>query len=295
MPWYFSDCEKGERGQAAAYKPTERMPVSVVGRLGETVTEKCLLLPEAVSVKGANIHVPVKYVRYRGRGREGLSPRVVYVMAKLPPLSAGKYRVTVVFIDYSYGGDKSKIQGPIAKRPYHRLTCDVTVRKALALSWGKPANGVQVGLSAEAKSESGKAMYFTVCVKNKGKKSLRFRGASATREWDLAFAPKDGGIPYHARNVVRYAPLSPDTVLRSGQRQKIPLGLGGPRWVFVRGAKWDWDAPSVQALPPGKYTVTASYEHAAGHGDDEACQYWHGKITAGAVEIEIKPKAKVKK
>jgi hypothetical protein len=44
----------------------------------------------------------------------------------------------------------------------------------------------------------------------------------------------------------------------------------------------------LDTLPAGKYAVTASYEHAEHRGGD--CPYWHGKVTTGAVEIEIKPK-----
>ena len=44
-----------------------------------------------------------------------------------------------------------------------------------------------------------------------------------------------------------------------------------------------------KSLAPGKYAVTASYEHAKGHPEDRPCPYWHGKVTTGAVEIEIKP------
>jgi hypothetical protein len=46
-------------------------------------------------------------------------------------------------------------------------------------------------------------------------------------------------------------------------------------------------APSRQSLPAGKYAVIATYAHPM-HAWRKPCDYWHGAVTTGPVEIEIK-------
>jgi len=270
--------------------------------------------PEAGSIGGTRIDIPVKFVRWRGDTFETPSPCSVYFMVRLPALSAGKYQAKVTFADYVCWGDKSKIELPkktsAAAPRFKPLTCEFEVKPAKAtaaktpsISWGKAVNGLQAGVSADAGYESGKPMQFAVRVRNKGDKPKRLYQAGTGRhlgvdsllQWDLTFLSDDGSVDHRAHyRVMRYEPASPDVVLRPGQEEAVPIVVGGRRWEFwERIKRRDVTAP-LPTLPPGKYTVAAVYEH-PDHKQGSECPYWHGKITTGGVEIEIKPKAKANK
>jgi hypothetical protein len=307
---------KKEFSAAADGKPADRQRaliagrrITLIGKLPGTVGEHDFFQGQVGTIKGTEIEVTAKYVRYAGKTSEPPARRAAYLVVYLPALPAGKYRARVVIADHIYKGDRAKITRVPPTRPptlLRPLICRFEVRAAGKVSWGKPGGGPRAGLSAaEAKFESGKPMEFVVHLKNIGKKPLKLANAGAmswlgySLEWHLVFTPKGGGIP---RRAVCLAPRwkynPPNISLAAGQSALVRVLVGGKKWQFVDArpllAKKDLAGP-LTALPPGKYTVTASYEHAAGHAGDEACQYWHGKVTTGAVEIEIKPKAKVKK
>lgn len=87
--------------------------------------------------------------------------------------------------------------------------------------------------------------------------------------------------------------------LAVGQQNALEMGLERHSLGLL---KPDGGQPVNRTLPPGKYTVTASYAHpgkyavhgnpdsCAGHEQDKPCPYWRGTVTTGPVEIEIKPR-----
>ncbi len=86
--------------------------------------------------------------------------------------------------------------------------------------------------------------------------------------------------------------------LAVGQQNAVEMGLERHSLGLLN---LDGGQPANPSLPPGKYTVTASYAHpgisavggnpdaCAGHEQGKPCTYWRGTVTTGPVEIEIKP------
>lgn len=105
----------------------------------------------------------------------------------------------------------------------------------------------------------------------------------------LTFTAKAGGalwIPvYEPGGKMSELPMAV-AMLAKGEQTSLELSTDSRWWAFREAGK----SARLKSLPPGKYTVTASYEHAAGHAQEEICPYWHGKVATGAVEIEIKAK-----
>jgi len=129
---------------------------------------------------------------------------------------------------------------------------------------------------------------------HKPEKPLKLFAAGSAHAWRLVFAPKDGGAP-------RVAVYTPPFPIPEGEHlvlEDAPVTRGvtmdiNMHWEF-RDARDDVANDEritpAKILPPGRYTVTATYEHPAGHPQDEVCPYWHGTVTSSAVEIEIVPK-----
>lgn len=107
--------------------------------------------------------------------------------------------------------------------------------------------------------------------------------------WRFIFTPVGGGTSWQAYWA---APLSPPPAtveesainIGSSNEDAVELALG-PGWMFNDLQDRQLD---IRTLPAGKYNVTASYAHLE-HAQREPCPYWHGTVTTGAVEIEIKP------
>ncbi len=86
--------------------------------------------------------------------------------------------------------------------------------------------------------------------------------------------------------------------LAVGQQNAVEMGLERHSLSLLNP---DGGRPASRTLPPGKYTVTASYAHpgkyavhgnldsCAGHEQGKPCTYWHGTVTTGPVVIEIVP------
>lgn len=165
------------------------------------------------------------------------------------------------------------------------------------VSWGKPVEGLQAGFSAgKAEFQEGKEIKLSLHIRNAGKKPLKVYGAISSGErWRIVFAPEQGGVPRKAQ--YNYKPASYiDIALAEGQEYTslFTMGIPGYGWTFEDAR----DATSaikkaapLEHLPPGKYSVKATYVWSEVAGS----RLWSGKITTGAVEIEIKPKAKEKK
>ncbi len=279
--------------------------ITLVGKLPGTVGEHDFFQGQGGAIKGAEIEVTAKYVRYTGLTSEPPARRAAYLVVYLPALPAGKYRVKVGIADYIYKGDRTKVtRAPPTRAPtfLRPLTCEFEVRAAGEVAWGKAAGGLKAGLSAvKAGFESGKPMELIVHLENTGSRPLKLARAGAmywlgySLEWHLVFRRKGGLIPLRAVNTTPFWKYNPPHVsLAPGQSAPVRLLVGGKGWQFhdARPNVRKRAAP-LKALPPGRYTVTASYEHRAGHPQEEVCPYWHGKLVAGPVTVEVvRPAAK---
>jgi hypothetical protein len=265
-------------------KPVAGQGVILIGKLPGTVPHRDFLQADAGRMVGSEIEIPVRYVQYVGAVKEK-AVKAVYFTVNLPPLPAGKYRAAVYFDDWTYEGDKGRITGSSWYKPVapciKPLVCEFEVQ---------PPPAPRATLSAKRKKfVSGKPLEFVVNVKNPGKKPLTLFDAGWPGNWRLLFTPKDGGVPRVARLAVKVDRGIADLSLPGGGRVTVPVKLDG-MWQFhdVRPLAAEKDlARPLSALPPGKYTVTASYEHRAGHPTRERCPYWHGAIHAGSLEIEV--------
>ncbi|HOX04994.1 MAG TPA: sigma-70 family RNA polymerase sigma factor [Planctomycetota bacterium] len=125
----------------------------------------------------------------------------------------------------------------------------------------------------------GEPLAFEYHLRNVGDAALRALNAGPTK-WQLTFVPKGGSVIRAAR----YAPQRPamgtdwaPIPLAAGRHETIPVAVDGD-WQFddaTPGARTAVPEP-IKQLPAGRYTVTATYPG--------------GKVSTGAVEIEIRPK-----
>jgi len=148
----------------------------------------------------------------------------------------------------------------------------------------KPANPIFV---------EGEPMRLEIHAKNLTDKDVRLKGAGWRGSWQLIFYPAGGGVPRMARFMEEPRVAQDATVSKKGQ-SALDIALDVVcrfEHYFPEKARMvdPQLAASLKTLPSGKYTVTASYEHAM-HAMDKTCPYWHGKVTSGAAEIEIAPK-----
>jgi hypothetical protein len=155
--------------------------------------------------------------------------------------------------------------------------------------WGQAVSGVQAGLSVSLNTfESGQPMDFAVCVRAVGGQENQLLDARWESEWQWVFRDMDKGFAWRAKPTeavsrVGRANLRPT----DGTQPVLAFHMSEETWYFDKVT----DAKPVKALPPGRYAVTASYEHAE-HPQDKPCPFWHGKVVAGPVQIEIKPMPK---
>ncbi|MFH1023260.1 MAG: RNA polymerase sigma factor [Planctomycetota bacterium] len=119
-------------------------------------------------------------------------------------------------------------------------------------------------------------------LRNTGTREMKIADAGVTK-WKLLFASKDGGVTrlagFHPkRNMVgtEWPPIS----LAGGQHEVFNVAIDN-NWQFEDIAK---PGSGIETLPPGRYVVTATLERSF-----KPELFWHGKVTSGAVEIEIAP------
>jgi RNA polymerase sigma factor (sigma-70 family) len=130
--------------------------------------------------------------------------------------------------------------------------------------------------------------------KNVGENALALFDVEHGSSWSIAFAP-DGLAPGWSafwgvkdqRAIDSFVTLD----LAKGAQKTASLRLASG-WMFrvANPGHGGIETKPLSALPAGKYTVIASYEHAAAHPQPKPCPYWHGKVATGAVEIEIRAK-----
>ncbi len=141
----------------------------------------------------------------------------------------------------------------------------------------------------------GEPMRMELHLRNLAKETRSILGAGVKyesgfcRNWEFTFAPAGGGTSWTEFNTVPWAEPPPLVDLKLGVGESneaaVELLLGRKGYLFR-----DRQGRSLPSLPAGKYTVTATYAHPE---DDKTCPYWHGTVTTGPVEIEIKPAVRV--
>ncbi|MHC5056926.1 MAG: M56 family metallopeptidase [Planctomycetota bacterium] len=91
--------------------PRAGQPVTLVGKPPVRATNIDFFTALDGSIRGANIELPARFVRYTGAMAGEALPQHVYVVASLPPLKAGRYRATMTIEGYVYDNfkDKTKI------------------------------------------------------------------------------------------------------------------------------------------------------------------------------------------
>jgi RNA polymerase sigma factor (sigma-70 family) len=166
----------------------------------------------------------------------------------------------------------------------------------------------------------GEPMRMELHVRNQAKEACSLLNAgvrfapNVSRYWGFTFTPAGGGKSWMAVWPLK-PKVPPESNLKLGvgdqNETAVELHLGGEHWIFA-----DRQGRRISSLPAGKYTVTASYAHteheparapipvspaaaaeiaarqaARPGGEDPAakpCPYWHGTVTTGTVQIEIK-------
>ncbi len=148
---------------------------------------------------------------------------------------------------------------------------------------------------------AGEPMRLEVHLKNTGKEAYTLYDARWGEWWRFSVTAVGSGktwdvllgMPEVERTVES---VNQSTIpLAAGQQKAVVFDLGDDRVSFADPKRL---LPSVKRLPPGKYTVTASYAHPGisavngkcqGHGPGkQPCPYWNGTVTTAPVAIEIK-------
>jgi RNA polymerase sigma factor (sigma-70 family) len=134
----------------------------------------------------------------------------------------------------------------------------------------------------------GEPMRMELHFRNLAKEVVNLYDARYGGCWRFAFTPVGGGTSWQAGWAIkdrrRAESFAQSTIqLAAGQQNAVELDLG-PGWMFSdpQGRQ-----PAIRSLPVGKYTMTATYAH-PDHAQRKICTYWHGTVTTGTVQIEIK-------
>ena len=163
-------------------------------------------------------------------------------------------------------------------------------------AWGEPIEGLRAALEVrQRRVGSGEPIVVKMLVRNTSQKTLSLFDAAHRLGWRVLFRSSGAAKARPALNMLWFAPeerVPSNIKLAAGEaRSAVWFRVGGRDWRFPADerALYDYDMAmaSPDALPPGRYAVTASY---AGPPGNLSGPYWHGKVTTGAVEIEIAPK-----
>ena len=157
-------------------------------------------------------------------------------------------------------------------------SCAAAKRICQGCGAAKPAGGTFA---------EGEPLACEIHVKSVAGAALQLSDAGYAANWLLEIKNQAGGQVLRPQAMFDDSRAGPLNI--SLDKQKIAVTvrtIAAPGWKF----RADGGAGPIDALPPGKYAVTASYEHAKGHPEDRPCPYWHGKVATGAVEIEVQAK-----
>jgi RNA polymerase sigma-70 factor (ECF subfamily) len=149
----------------------------------------------------------------------------------------------------------------------------------------------------------GRPMRMELHFKNLAKEERSLFDVRYAGNWSFTFTPVGGGKVWKTiwsrEDERRMEGIAQSTIkLAVGQQDAEAMGLERHSLQVMNP---DYGRqPANPGLPPGKYTVTASYAHpgitavggipdaCAGHENGKPCTYWRGTVTTGPVEIEIK-------
>jgi hypothetical protein len=127
-----------------------------------------------------------------------------------------------------------------------------------------------------------------------GTKDLRLLNggcSTAPMPWHFELTSKDSGATWSiesdlAAKTVREIPLC-----SKPSQHETRLAPGGHQ-MNVLGAHHllALSKETLKQLPVGRYVVKASYRERPLHDPERPCPFWHGTVTTGPVEIEVKAK-----
>ncbi|MEI6149753.1 MAG: hypothetical protein WCS01_11690, partial [bacterium] len=148
----------------------------------------------------------------------------------------------------------------------------------------------------------GEPMRMELHFKNLAKEERSLFDVGYAGNWSFTFTPVGGGKVWKTSWAIEDERTEESYVnirLGVGQQDAVEMGLERHHLMVMNPD--EGRQPANPSLPPGKYTVTASYVHpgrdyvvrgnpdaCAGHEDGKPCTYWRGTVTTGPVEIEIK-------
>jgi hypothetical protein len=133
----------------------------------------------------------------------------------------------------------------------------------------------------------GEPMGMELHFRNLAKEVRSLYDAGYGQHWRFTFAPRPAGPAPVFKTVwtPRKDARELATIeLRGIGQMALELEPGEDGWGFHDPHS---KQPEFRSLPAGKYTVTATYAHPE-HEQAKPCPYWHGTVTTGPVEIEIK-------
>ncbi len=201
----------------------------------------------------------------------------------LPP---GKYRVAATCSNPSVRGPGPKYwAGAVVSGA---LEIEIVAPDARKIAWGKVVNGLQAGLSVkQARLIATETTAFTVHARSVDERVIVLAAVDGD-SWRLDFKSEDGGTTYRLSRPAAHAPTAkvpvvPDSRMAPGAVVKWVIPVGRERGGISLFRVLEKDVPPLKALPPGKYTVTASY----GVEPRAVVRHWTGRITTGAVKIEV--------
>jgi RNA polymerase sigma factor (sigma-70 family) len=138
---------------------------------------------------------------------------------------------------------------------------------------------------------SGQPMHLELHLRNVGKKPIQAAWAHCSWQWQVVFTAKGGSLPRiatYSGPIPKIAPgaMPPVLKLPAGKHWCTVLTRGKKNGKFRYCGKKKIHLPDLDALPPGKYTVTATYSYS----DSRKRGYWSGRISTASVEVEVKAK-----
>ncbi len=160
---------------------------------------------------------------------------------------------------------------------------------AVELPPGMSVYNLQLKLVASSKSfRSGAPIKLTALPTNLGRRRLKFHHSRL--KWYLVWRDEASGAVFETRTEVSQGGV--DVLIAPGKQSRLGLSLDNDEifWCkFIKVEDKGRRSPARRALPPGKYTVTATYTNPqAGEKG-----YWSGMITSSRVKVEIRPAASV--